>query len=84
MKTPVPSETTRSTGELRPSAQVAHPVDAETMELYVMGKLQDAAMVQHLKTCEICRPEVMEVKRFLKVMRIALRNHLDREQDPSE
>ena len=48
-------------------------IDDETIELYVMGRLQDPAIRSHLEDCPDCLPRVIECRGYVEILQQALR-----------
>jgi hypothetical protein len=44
-------------------------IDDHTIELYVMGKLDDPAVSAHLDTCLDCKPRINDFREFIEAMK---------------
>jgi len=72
------------TAQLRLAHERLHAIDAETIELYVMGRLDNPEICDHLNTCEICEPRVAECRELIKQLKISLREMIDEKESETE
>jgi hypothetical protein len=49
-------------------------IDDETIELYILDRLENRFVRNHLKTCLICQARVNEYRYYMDVLRSTLRN----------
>ena len=47
-------------------------IDDDTIELYVMGRMDDPVIREHLDTCEGCQARVIEAREYIQDMRRGL------------
>jgi hypothetical protein len=48
-------------------------IDDHTIELYVMGKLEESGVTKHLNTCPICKPRIEEFTEYIEAMKQGLK-----------
>src|SRR5579862_9688940 len=72
-------------GDRGPQPQSRSPLScaaangAEEIELFVMGRLANPEIREHLSTCKRCEPLVAEYRNFIKNLKICLRDISERE-----
>jgi len=50
-------------------------IDDDIIELHAMGRLKDAALREHLDTCESCRARVEEYRAWIALLKKALQEY---------
>jgi len=48
-------------------------IDEETIELYVMDRLEEGPAREYLETCDFCKARVAEYRTYLKELKCNLR-----------
>ena len=59
--------------EPRHSIPECGAIDEHTIELYIMGRLEEGPVRQHLDTCDSCKDRVAEHRIYLDTLKQVLR-----------
>ena len=51
-------------------------VDDDRLELYVMGRLDDPGLSEHLETCERCQARAVEAREYVRDLKRGLEEYL--------
>jgi anti-sigma factor RsiW len=56
-------------------------IDDDIIELHAMGRLKDAALREHLDTCESCKARVENYREWIELLKQALQEFEDRGEE---